>query len=424
MLDIPKPTLKETRPVAEESKDQGVFRIGNAWTSMNRRRLLLITIVLALVAALAAAAWGLFFRPVTVQVSHPESNVAVQVFGLGTVEARVTSQVGFKVSGVLVNLQADVGDRVVKGAVLARLDDREQSAQLAMAKAAVEQTAANLETAKASVDKAQATYANAVRISDRQQDLVKSASTSIETAETAKTTQDAALADVNLANANVLVAQANISNAKAQQQLQTATLDFHTLTAPYDAVVTERQKELGSALGAGQPVFALIDPKSVWVLAYIDESKAGEIQVGDQAEIVLRSHPNERLPGRVARIEPESDPVNEERKIEVAFDQIPAYANLHEQAEAYVTTVQLPQALLVPEAAIVGLGKNQGTLWTVEAGHLQQRKVTLGHRLLDGRYEITSGVPADTKVVMQLSSGLRVGRAAKIATKITEEPSP
>ena len=56
--------------------------------------------------------------------------------------------------------------------------------------------------------------------------------------------------------------------------------------------------------------------------------------------------------------------------------------------------MRLPQALLVPEAAIIGLAQNGGTVWTVEDGHLQQRAVTLGHRLLDGRYEITGGVPA------------------------------
>ena len=85
-----------------------------------------------------------------------------------------------------------------------------------------------------------------------------------------------------------------------------------------------------------------------------------------------------------------------------------------EQAEVYITTVTLPQALLVPEAAIVGLGKNRGTVWTVENGHLQQHDVTLGHRLLDGRYEITGGLPGNADVVTQLPSGLRIGRAVKI----------
>jgi HlyD family secretion protein len=381
---------------------------------MSDRRLFLFAVLFIIVVAVSAGAWVLFFSPVKVQVSQIERDVPVQVFGLGTVEARVTSKVGFKVSGVLVELGADVGDRVVKGTVLARLDDREQRAQLARAKAAIAQTEANLQRAKASVEKAQANYANATRISGRQQRLVQTNSTSVEAAETAKTTQDAALADLNLANSDVLVAQANIGDAKAQQQQQSATLDFHTLTVPYDAMVTARQKELGSALGAGEPVFTLIDPKSVWVLAYIDESRAGEIRVGDPVEFVLRSLPKHRLLGQVARIEPESDRVNEERRVEIAFDRIPDSFNLGEQAEVYIRTMQLPQALLVPEAAIEGLGQGRGTVWTVEDGHLQKREVTLGHRLLDGRYEIAGGLPDNAVAVNQSRNGLRIGRAAKI----------
>ena len=385
---------------------------------MSRRRVLLLTIVLALVIAAGAIAWTLFFRPVDVQISQSERDVLVQVFGLGTVEARVTSKTGFKVSGVLVELRADVGDRVAKGAVLARLDDREQSARLARAKAASEQAEANLQRATASVQKAQANYANAKTINERRQKLVQSATTSIESAETAKTTQDAALADVNLATSDVAVARAAIGDAKAQQQQEAATLDFHALAAPYDAMVTARQKELGSALAAGEPVFTLIDPNSVWVLAFIDESMAGEIQVGESADIVLRSHPSQRLRGKVARIEPESDRVNEERRVEIVYEKLPDTFYLGEQAEVYITTVRLPQALLVPEAAIVGLAKNRGTVWTVEDGRLQQHEVMLGHRLLDGRYEIVGGLPDKAQVVVQLRSGLRVGRAATIA----EEP--
>ena len=222
---------------------------------------------------------------------------------------------------------------------------------------------------------------------------------------------------MNLTNSDVLVAEANIGDARAQQQQQSATLDFHTLTAPYDAMVTARQKELGSALGAGEPVFTLIDPKSVWVLAYVDESKAGEIRVGDPVEFVLRSLPKQRLLGQVARIEPESDRVNEERRVEIAFDHIPDSFNLGEQAEVYIRTMQLPQALLVQEAAIEGLGQGQGTIWTVEDGHLQKREVTLGHRLLDGRYEIVGGLPDNALAVNQLRSGLRIGRAAKISAE-------
>ena len=107
---------------------------------MSLKRLILLALAGIVGAGILFGAWSLYLRPVKVQAGGVQRDVAVEVFGLGTVEARVTSKIGFKVSGVLVDLRADVGDRVAKGAILARLDDREQSAQLARAKATVEQT--------------------------------------------------------------------------------------------------------------------------------------------------------------------------------------------------------------------------------------------------------------------------------------------
>jgi HlyD family secretion protein len=380
---------------------------------VNRKPLFLSAIALVFFGGVGVAAWFMAFRPIPVQVAHVEQNVAVDVFGLGTVEARVASKVGFRVSGILVDLRADVGDRVAKGAVLARLDDREQSARVARTRAAVEQAEANFQRAAASVEKAQANYLNLKAINERRQSLFETKATSAETAQNAKAAQDIALADVNLASSDVLVAKASISDATAQQRQESATLDFHVLAAPHDAMVIARQKELGSALGAGEPVFTLIDPQSVWVLAYIDESKAGELRVGNPAGIVLRSLPGQRFQGRIARIEPESDRVNEERRVAITFDRLPDDVHLGEQAEVYITTTKLQQALLIPEAAIEGLGKSRGTVWTVEQGHFRRHDVTLGHRLLDGRYEITSGIPDGVFVVTPLRSGIRIGRAAK-----------
>ena len=394
--------------------------LGFVWLkSSGSKRLILLGVAGAIGVGVLFGAWSVYFRTIQVQVGGIQSDVPVQVFGLGTVEARVTSKIGFKVSGVLIDLRADVGDRVAKGTLLARLDDREESARVARARAATDQAEANLQKASASVEKAKANHANAANINERRQKLVQTNVTSVETAETAKNALDAAAADVSLATSDVAVARAAIGDAKAQLQQESATLDFHALTAPYDAMVTARSKELGSALAAGEPVFTLIDPNTVWVLAYIDESKAGEIKVGEPTEIVLRSRPSQRIRGKVARIEPESDRVNEERRVAIAYERMPDSFNIGEQAEVYITTVHLPQAILVPEAAIIGLGKNRGSVWTVEERHIQRHEVTLGHRLLDGRYEIVGGLPEKAQVVVRLRSGLRPGRAASIA----EEPS-
>ena len=76
---------------------------------MTRRSTLLLGIVLAVIVVGGASTWTFVFRPVNVQVAQRVSDVPVQVFGLGTVEARVTSKVGFKVSGVLADVRADEG---------------------------------------------------------------------------------------------------------------------------------------------------------------------------------------------------------------------------------------------------------------------------------------------------------------------------
>ena len=381
---------------------------------MSRKHLLLLVIALALLGGFGLGAWAYFLRPIAVEVVSSERDAAVQVFGLGTVEARVTSKVGFKVAGILVDLQADVGDRVSRGAVLARLDDREQTARMGRTKAAIEQAEATLLRATASLEKAQANYANAKTINERRQTLLQGNNTTVEAAQTAKAVHDATLADVSLASGDVAVARAAINDAKAQKQLEAATLDFHTLLAPYDAMIITRHKELGSALGANEAVFTMIDPRLVWVLSYIDESKAGEIKVGNPAEIVLRSLPGRRFKGRVARIEPEGDRVNEERRVQVAFDQIPEDFHLGEQAEVYITTLRLQNAVLVPESALVRRNQGRGTVWVVHDGRLEQREVTLGHRMLDGRLEIVGGVPDGAGIIGKLNSDLRVGRSVTV----------
>ena len=410
MLEVPNPGAKEMPSFAETTPRRIVAKSRRR----NGMRLLAAGVALLAIVIAAIAAWGAFLRPISVEAAAAASDVPVQVFGLGTVEARVSSKVGFQVPGVLVELGADVGDHVEKDAVIARLDARAQQALVSRADAALQQAAAGLERAEASLDKAKVNYASAKNVSARRQTLLRGDTASPEAAETAQAAEDAARADVSLAQSDVLVARANIADARAQQQQQATVLGFYTVRAPYDAMVTSRNEELGSALTAGEPVFTLIDPKTVWVLSYVDESKAGEIRVGEPTTIVLRSRPDERLAGRVARIQPESDRVNEERKVEVAFDRLPAGFNLGEQAEVHVTTVRLPRALLVPEGAILGLSQDHGTVWTVEDGRLRQRRVTLGHRLLDGRYEITEGVPDGALVVTRLGGGLRVGREAKV----------
>jgi len=380
-----------------------------------RRRTVWTAVIVLAVAIVAFLGWRVFFSPVTVSLAPVQSNVREQVFGLGVIGARVQSNVGFKVAGVLIELDADQGDRVHAGQVLARLDARDIAAQVAVAKANVAQAQANIEKANADVASTTASFTNASRVSERDARLVKSGVVSTEQAQTDEAAMRVANANVAVAHSEVTLAEAALQSAQAQQAFEEATLANYTLTAPYDGWVIARNLELGSTPNPGQPVFTLVEANTVWAVGYVDERLAGRLHIGQPAEIAMRSDPSKRFPGQVARIEIQSDPVNEERLVDVAFDRIPDTIHLAEQAEVYVTAAELKQAVVVPQTAVTDLADNKGTVLTLENGRLAKRLVTFGPQLLDGGLPVLAGLPEGAAVVLP-QSGLRVGERASAAT--------
>jgi HlyD family secretion protein len=379
----------------------------------SRQTVVLLAAILAVTAVVGSWAWFGYLRPVTVRVAGVSTNVALQVFGLGTVGADVQSNVGFKVAGVLAKVAAAEGDHVKAGQVLAQLDARDIEAQVAEARAGVLQAKAAIDKAQADVVAAQANLADAQAKAGRRQTLMKEGFASVEETQSNVATMQVASANLTVAKTGVGTAQAGLAAAFAQQQFQEATLANYTLRAPYDAWVMARNLNPGAMPVPGQGVFTLADPRTIWVVGYVDERLAGRLRVGQPAEVALRSEPGRRFPGHIARIEIQSDAVNEERLVDVAFETIPPEIHLAEQAEVYITTGILPQAVLVPAAAVTNFADNTGTVWTLEQGHLAQQRVSFGPELLDGQLPIVAGLPQGDQVVVAPPAGARVGRAAR-----------
>ena len=418
--------------IAPQTEARAPTRPASTRDAPRRNRLAAVAVVIPAALILAGfLSWYVLFSPLTVSIAPIETNVHEQGYGLGVVGARVQSNVGFKVAGVLVELKADQGDRVRAGQLLARLDARDVEAQLALARAGVSQARANIEKAKADVLSANTNRVNADAIAARRATLVKNGYATVEETQTTDTVARVAAANLVSTQSGVTVAEAALQSAEAQQAFEEVTLSYYTLYAPYDALVVSRNLELGSAFNpinsgqSGQSVFTLVAAHTIWAVGYVDERLAGRLKVGQPAEIALRSDPAKRIPGHVERIEIQSDPVNEERLVDVAFEQIPDNIHLAEQAYAYINAGTLPRAVLLQPSAVVefqgdrGTG-GYGTVWVVEQGRIARRRVTFGPELLDGRLPIREGLPADAAVVAGPVSGLRVGRAARVV----EAPHP
>ncbi len=374
-------------------------------------RPLLLSVVLVAALAGGGAVWHQKSQPLTVSVVRAEPAHAVQIYGLGTVEARRLTRIGFEATGTLVELIADQGDRVAAGAVLARLHTAEQQARLLRAEAQLAQSQAAVSQAEARVERQRALFAQKTSVNRRRQALVSGGTVSRETAEDAEAEARVAAADVTVAERDLDAARAAQRSSDAQRRLESESLAKMSLTAPFDAVVVERSRELGSVLAPGTAVLTLVDASSVWVRAYVDESLAGGLKLGQSAAITLRSRPGEALPGRITRIEVENDRVAEERIVDIAFERVPEPFHLGEQAEVLISVERGATGPMLPATALERRQGAQGSVWVVDSGTVQRRAVRLGRLFADGRIEIVEGLKAEEAVVRsaaEVSEGRRV----------------
>jgi HlyD family secretion protein len=370
----------------------------------------------AAVLALGAGALFVTERPLPVSVVEPEQDVALRIYGLGSVEARILSRVGFEVGAALTGLGADAGDRVVRGQELATLDPAEQEARVARARAGVEASVATLARAEAGVARARSVLAQSEAANRRQQSLAQRDVASIQRAEEALRDEAVARADLAVAEADMAVIRAQGVDAAAALRQEEVLLARHRLAAPYDAVIVARHVEAGAVVRAGDPIFTLIAPGTVWIQAYVDEERAGQLALGQPGTIRLRSQPRAEFHGTVARIGIESDRVNEERRIWLTCTDCPEVMYLGEQAEARITTGTRERALMVPEVAITGFDGHRGRVWLVRDGRLAQAELTFGARDDRGRVEVTGGLPEGAAIVARPPQGASEGRRVRIGT--------
>ena len=107
--------------------------------------------------------------------------------------------------------------------------------------------------------------------------------------------------DLDTANINVKAAQADVAVAEATLKQARWQLEQTTVTSPVDGWVTNLTARVGNYATAGQPVFALVDSHSFYVVGYFEETKLRHIREGMPAQVTLYSN-DKTLQGHVASI--------------------------------------------------------------------------------------------------------------------------
>lgn len=375
----------------------------------------LIYLLIIAVAALILKS-TLLAPPLVAVVKLEKRDLTAEVYGNGTVEARVVVGVSSKITGRISELYADQGDRVSRGQLLARLESDDLLQQQKQTEAGVSKSGANLNVDRANLQKARANLLLAESNARRYKSLLEGGMVSKQEAEQYENA-------FQVAREEVARSSAAIEADQMEQEANRAALGFARskvadtgIFAPNDGVIITRDLEKGATAVPGQPIFTLADPGTIWVRANVDESQLKGVVTGGNALILLRSSPGEKYPGRVARIGYQSDRVTEELQVEVAFNQPLKNFRLGEQAEVYITTGAKKSVVSLPSATLVTIGKKRG-VWVVENGSLIFKAVMTGIRDRSDVTEITGGLTGNEQVVVAtppLSAKLRDGMKVRV----------
>ncbi len=248
----------------------------------------------------------------------------------GTVEATQAS-LGFQAAGRIESIRVREGDKVRAGDTLAILDRTELEARLSQARAqraAAQSGLAEMERGARGEELAQAREidsAAAARLVDAQRDLARAqrllqdGAASQDAADKARLASDLARSQREQAAQQLKLVQAGpraervaaqhamVESADALLRQVTAQVANAVVIAPFDGVVTVRQREPGEIVAPGSPVVTLANFGDRWVRIYIAENRLGAVRLGAPATITTDTYQGRQYAGTVSFIASEAE---------------------------------------------------------------------------------------------------------------------
>ncbi|HEX2168109.1 MAG TPA: efflux RND transporter periplasmic adaptor subunit [Longimicrobiales bacterium] len=307
-------------------------------------------------------------------------SIARQVTVTGTVDPLRLIGVNAQLPGALTAVNVQEGDMVRAGAVLARVDDRDISSQLAAAEASFEVAEAAYERAR------QLRERRVITLPEYERDRTAYAA------------------------------------AKAQVEQLRTRLGYTTVNAPATGVITEKLVETGDVVGNQTRLFTIADVSQLVVRLGVSELDVVQLAAGDPVAVTLDALPNRQLAGRIRRIFPMGDPTTRLVPVEVVLD--PQSAQAARPGFLARITFDLTTSnnvLLVPVSAVLG-GQGSQAVFVVENNTAIRRTVSTG-LTSEGRVEVVSGLSDGEHVVITGHNELRDGMTVRAVGGPAEVPT-
>jgi len=377
---------------------------------MRRRFLISILLIATLLGAGALGFWMLVHfapPPPTRSVERPmlivrgvrvEPQDAVErLAGFGTARAKRAARVAAEVGGRVVERsdELEVGNTVLAGTVLVRIDERDYRQQLARAQAQLQvaeaqlaQVRQQLENVQRLIEIARSELEIAEREYKRVQDLFERSRATRRELDLARADLERARRTVqNLENEKTLlparIRAAEATRALRQADLEQARLNLErcTVRAPFDGRITQVSVERGETVAPGQVLFGILDPRRIEVAVELPVSLRDRVRAGADCTLRLENSPLHVWTGRVARIDPQADAQTRTFSLYVEWNadgDVPNPLLPGMFVQAIVTGPTLPGVIVVPRDALVN-----DAVFVFSEGLARRRAVRVERRLRD-----------------------------------------
>ncbi len=363
-------------------------------------RLLLLPVLLW-----AAAAAPEPQPPAITVVRAAQGTLAETVLVTGTLVPREEVLVSPQIDGLAITaIEAEEGDRVAAGQVLARLSHEALDANLAQNTAQQGRADAAVAQAQSAIAEAQASRVQADAAFARTKDLAASGTASRETFDTRQQAAQVGSARLSASVNALRAAEADSALARAQRQELAVRLDRTTLRAPVAGLVSRRTARLGAVVAmAGEPLFRLIEDGAVELEASVPETRLAHLRIGQPAVLTTLDG---AVPAHVRLVSPEVSQATRLGRIRVAPDSAAAPGVIGSFARAAVEVARR-SGVVVPLSAVL-FDPDGAHVQVVENGLVATHAVTIALRS-GGQVLLSAGVDAGQPVAAVSGTFVRDG---------------
>jgi RND family efflux transporter MFP subunit len=391
----------------------------SARAGSSRRGVWIAVLIAIVVIAVAGWAWTTRVDAITVKTTEVKAQTGggaaagAVLNASGYVTARRRATVSSKVTGKVLEVFVEEGRAVRKGQVLAKLDDSQVRASLAVGEA-------QLETARRGAAEDEARLREAELTLGRREQLVKEQVIS-------KSELDSARAEVESLRARIAVANQQIRVAESVVSQRRTDLVDMDVRAPFDGVAISKDAQPGemiSPVSAGggftrSGIATIVDMSSLEIEVDVNESYINRVHAGMPVEAVLDAYPDWRIPAHVIATIPSADRQKATVKVRIGFEELDprilpdmgVKVSFLNQRPASDAAAARPR-LIVPKGAVRS-ADGRSIVFVLHDDRVERRAVSVGSTLGD-QTEVLSGINAGERVVVDSPQTLKDGDKVKV----------